>query len=128
MSNNPFDWVKSISETKENLLTEETKKQYNPFIVNKALSHHIDCLLFVNEMNTRNYLDKDIQYSFLFNSIRKSKRYSNWEKKSIDDDLKYVKAYYNYNNDKAYQALKLLSKDQINYIKNKLENFGLDKK
>ena len=86
MSNNPFDWVKSISETKENLLTEETRKQYNPFIVNKALSHHIDCLLFVNEMNTRNYLDKDIQYSFLFNSIRKSKRYSTWEKKGIDDD------------------------------------------
>ena len=128
MSSNPFDWVKSISETKENLLTEETKKQYNPFIVNKSLSHHIDCLLFVNEMNTRNHLDKDIQYSFLFHSIRKSKRYSTWEKKAIDDDLKYIKAYYHYNNDKAYQALKLLSKDQIDYIKNKLENFGLDKK
>ena len=128
MSSNPFDWVKSISETKENLLTEETKTQYNPFIVNKALSHHLDCVLLTNEMNTRHHLDKDIQYTFLFNSIRKGRRYSNWEKKSIDDDLKYIKKYYNYSNDKAYQALKILSKDQINYIKNKLENFGLDEK
>jgi hypothetical protein len=126
MSNNPFDWVKSITETKENLLTEDTKKQYNPFIVNKALSHHLDCVLFANEMNTRNYLDKDIQYTFLINSIRKSRRYSNWEKKDIDDNLRYIKKYYNCSNDKAYQALKILSKDQIAYIKNKLETFGLD--
>lgn len=126
MSNNPFDWVRSISETKENLLAEDTKKQYNSYVVNKALSYHLDCILLVNEMNTHNYLDKDIQYSFLFNSIRKRKRYSSWEKKNIDDDLKYIKKYYNYNNDKAYQALKILSKEQINYIKDKLETFGLD--
>ena len=71
-------------------------------------------------------LDKDMQYSFLLNSIRKSKRYSPWKKKSIDDDLKYVKKYYNFSNDKAYQALKLLSKKQIAYIRNKLQNYEFE--
>ena len=123
---NPFDWIKSINETKQNLLETEEVKNYNPFITNKSLSHHIECLLFANEMNIRPNLDKDIQYSFLLNSIRKSKRYSPWEKKTIDDDLKYIKKYYNYNNDKAYQALKLLSKPQIAYIRNKLENIDFE--
>ena len=61
MSDNPFDWVKSISETKENLLDTRESNAYNPYIVNKSLSHQIDCLLFSNEMNSRHFLDKDIQ-------------------------------------------------------------------
>lgn len=123
---NIFDWINSITETKENLLETKEIKEYNPFISNKSLSHHIDCVLFVNEMNMRPNLDKDMQYSFLLNSIRKSKRYSPWKKKSIDDDLKYVKKYYNFSNDKAYQALKLLSKKQIAYIRNKLQNYEFE--
>ena len=123
---NPFDWIKSISETKENLLDIHEKNEYNPFIVNKGLSYYIDCLLFSNEMNIRNTLDKDMQYVFLLNGIRKGKRYSPWEKKSIDEDIKYIKKYYSYNNEKALQALKILTKSQIEYIKNKLENFELE--
>lgn len=123
---NPFDWIKSISETKENLLDVYEKNEYNPFIVNKGLSYYIDCLLFSNEMNIRNTLDKDMQYVFLLNGIRKGKRFSPWEKKAIDNDIKYIKKYYNYNNEKAFQALKILTKSQIEYIKNKLENFELE--
>lgn len=123
---NPFDWMKSISETKENLLDVHEKNEYNPFIVNKGLSYYIDCLLFSNEMNIRNTLDKDMQYTFLLNGVRKGKRYSPWEKKFIDEDIKYIKKYYSYNNEKALQALKILTKSQIEYIKNKLENFELE--
>lgn len=122
----PFDWVKSITDTKENLLESLDSKEYNPFIVNKGLSYHLDCVLFSNEMNIRNTLDKDIQYAFLMNIIRKRRRYSTWEKKDIDKNLSYIKKYYNCSNEKALQALKLLSKKQIEYIHNKLENFGLE--
>lgn len=118
---NPFDWLKSITETKENLLEIKEPREYNPFIVNKGLSYHLDCILLSNEMNFRNTLDNDMQYTFLLNSIRKRKRYSTWEKKDINKDLEYIKRYYNYNNEKALQALKLLSKEQIEYIHNKLE-------
>lgn len=123
---NPFEWLKSITETKENFLEKLDSKEYNPFIVNKGLSYHIDCVLIANEMNIRHTLDKDIQYNFLFNLIKKRKRYSSWEKKDIDTNLDYIKKYYNCSNDKALQALKLLSKEQIGYIHNKLENFRLE--
>lgn len=123
---NPFDWIKSISETKENLLDTNEKNEYNPFIVNKGLSYYVDCLLFSNEMNIRNTLDKDMQYMFLLNGIRRGKRFSPWEKRVVNDDIKYIKKYYNYNNEKAFQALKILTKSQIEYIKNKLENFELE--
>lgn len=125
---NVFDWIKSINNKTQNFLEVEDIKSYTPYIVNKALSHYVDTVLFANEMNIRPNIDKDQQYTFLYNAIRKGNRYSPWEKKSIDNDLKYIKKYYNYNNEKAYQALKLLSKEQIAYIRNKLENFELEDK
>ena len=39
-------------------------------------------------------------------------------------DLDYVKRYYDYSNEKAKQALKLLSKEQLNFIKSKFETGG----
>jgi hypothetical protein len=46
-------------------------------------------------------------------------------KKNTLDNLDIVKAYYGYNNEKALEALKLLSKEQINYIKEKLNVGGV---
>lgn len=126
MSNNPFDWVNSICETKENLLDSSESKHYNPYIVNKSLSHQIDCLMFCNEMNIRPFLDKDIQYTFLLNGIRKRKRNRFWVKREKLEDIECIKKYYNCNNDKAYQALRILTTEQIDYIKNKLEFFKFE--
>ena len=46
-------------------------------------------------------------------------------KKEDSDDLAVIQEYYGYNNEKAYQALSILSKDQINYIKKQLEQGGI---
>jgi len=128
MSTSPWDWVKTITSTKENLLETEDLKTYEPFIVNKALSYHFDCTLYANEMNKHFYLDKDMQYSFYLHGIRKMKRgFSPWIKKESIQDLDYIKAYYGYNNEKALQVLSILSKKQINYIKDRLENRGFEK-
>jgi hypothetical protein len=122
---NIFDWVNSITYTKTNLLETNEIKEYTPYIANKSLSYHLDCLLFANEMNMRPHLDKDMQYTFLFNGIRKSKRYSKWEKKYDNEDIKYIKKYYNYSEEKARQIIDILSKEQIAYIKNTYENINL---
>jgi hypothetical protein len=124
MSNNIWDWVKSITYDKNNLLETESVSSYEPYVVNKSLSYHLDCVLYSNEMNQRFYLDKDMQYSFYLNSLRKMKRYSSWTKKKKIKNLEYVKKYYGYNNDKAYQALDLLTEEQTNYIIERLEKFG----
>ncbi len=120
------DWLNSINQTKKNLIEEdpELKKEYSPFIINKCLSGQIDTILFANEMNMNHHLDKDMQYSFYLNSLRKRKRFSPWLRKDKITDLECVKRYYGYSNEKASQALKILTKEQINFIKKRLETGG----
>ena len=120
------DWLNSINFTKENLMEEspEIKSDYTPFIINRCLSGHIDCILFVNEMNKNHHLDKDMQYSFYINTLRKRKRFSPWLRKDKVKDLECVKQYYGYSNEKASQALKILNNTQLNFIKQRLEKGG----
>ena len=101
-----------------------TKKDYAPFIINRCLSGHIDCLMYANEMNIYHQLDKDMQYSFYLNSLRKKKRFSPWIRKDEITDLECVKKYYDYNNEKASQALKILTKEQLTFIKQRLDIGG----
>ncbi len=120
------DWLNSINFTKQNLMEDDptVKKDYAPYIINRCLSGHIDCVLFANEMNIHHQLDKDMQYSFYLNSLRKRKRFSPWLRKDKVTDLECVKNYYSYSNEKASQALKILSKEQIAFIKQRLEIGG----
>jgi hypothetical protein len=76
-------------------------------------------------MNMNHSLDKDMQYSFYLNTLRKRKRFSPWIRKDKVQNLEYVKRYYGYSNDKAIQALKILNKDQLNFIKQRLETGGM---
>ena len=121
------DWLNSINQTKKNLIDEDPTitKEYPPYIVNKCLSGHIDCLMYANEMNLNHGLDKKLQYDFLINTLRIKKRYSPWIRKDKIKDLDVVKSYYKYSNEKAEQALKILTQDQINFIKSKLETAGI---
>ena len=117
------DWLNSINFTKKNLIQEDpsVKKDYAPYIINRCLSRHIDCVMFANEMNKYHFLDKDMQYEFYINILRKRKRFSPWIRKDKVSDMECVKSYYGYSNEKASQALKILSPEQINFIKQKLD-------
>ena len=116
------DWLNSINYYKDDL--SEDIKTYPPYIVNRCLSGHLDCVMFANEMNMYSHLDKDMQYSFYLNSLRKRKRFSPWIKKEKIEDIDSVKQYYGYSNEKAKQALRLLSESELNYIKSKLDIGG----
>ena len=119
------DWLNSINTTKENFMEDPSSiKDYPPYIINKCLSSHIDSVLFANEMNMHHQLDKDMQYFFYLNSLRKRKRFSPWLRKDKIKDLECIKQYYGYSNEKASQALKILTKEQINFIKKRLDIGG----
>ena len=120
------DWLNSINLTKENLLENDptSKKSYPPYIINRCLSGHLDCVMFANEMNKYNFLPKKLQYDFLLNSLRKKKRFSPWLRQDKIKDLDYVKRYYGYSNEKARQTLKILNKEQLTFIKSKLDTGG----
>ena len=120
-------YLKSINETKENLLDSDDPmwtKKYSPYIINKCLAPFNDTIMLVNEMNMRHHLDSKLQYDFLLNTIRSKKRYAPWVKGDKLKDLEYVKEYFGYSNEKAKAALKLLDNEQINTIKDSLNKGG----
>ena len=120
------DYLYSINQSKKNLLDldPESEKAYPPFIVNKCLSAFHDTVLFANEMNMYPHLDKKMQYDFFINSINPRKRFSPWAKKTKVEYLDAIKEYYGYNDDKALQALRILSKDQLEHIKQLVDKGG----
>ena len=118
------DWLNSINQNKKNLYTEDPDAKYPAYIINRCMSGHLDSVMFANEMNLSHHLDSDMQYSFYLNSVRKRKRFSPWLRKDEIKDLDLVKRYYGYSNEKAKQALRILTKEQLNFIKSKFETGG----
>lgn len=121
------NYLKTINETKENLMDGDDpgwEKQYPAWIINKCLSHHIDTVMLANAMNMSSELPNKLQYDFFINTVRKRKRFSPWDKKVRLDDLECVKEYYGYSTQKAQAALKILNKEQIEFIKSKLNRGG----
>jgi hypothetical protein len=122
---NPFEFLNSINSSKEDIMIDDqVEKQYNSFLVNRSLSYFADTILMCNEMNYWHHLDNKLQYHFLINIVRKRKRFSKWLKPEIESDLEVVKQYYGYSNDKARQALTLLTPEQIEVIRKKVNKGG----
>ena len=122
------DYLNSINLNKNNLMDEDSdpawKSKYPAYIINKCMSHHMDTVMYANEMNQYSNISKKMQYDFYIHIVRPKKRFSPWGKKQKIDDLDLVKKYYGYSNDKAIQALRILSPDQIDYIRDKLKKGG----
>tara|TARA_R100001163_G_C4927090_1_gene104693 strand:- start:62 stop:445 length:384 start_codon:yes stop_codon:yes gene_type:complete len=121
------DWLNSINFNKDDLTSEDPEciKEYPSYIVNRCLSGHLDTILYANEMNLHPNLDRDMQYQFFLNSLRKRKRFSPWLRKDKVDNLNIIKKYYGYSNEKALQALRLLTQQQLDYIKKRLDTGGM---
>ena len=122
------DYLNSINLNKNNLMDEDSdpawKSKYPAYIINKCMSHHMDTVMYANEMNQYSFLDSKMQYDFYIHIVRPRRRFSPWGKKQKIDDLDLVKRYYGYSTDKAIQALRILSPTQIDYIKDKLNKGG----
>ena len=125
------DYLNAINFSKEKLLDTDDltwEKKYPPFVINKCLSMFYDCIAQVNEMNGYHFLDKKTQFHFLLNSIRKKKRFGGkWLSQNKLKNLEYVKEYYGYSNEKAKEALNILTKKQVEFIKEALSKGGRKK-
>jgi diacylglycerol kinase family enzyme len=112
----PFDFINSVSYSKQDIMNETNENQYGAFIVNRGLGFGADTVIAANEMNSRTHLDNRMQYDFLRHVIRKAKRYNKWIK-SDEDNIEAVKEYFGYSFNKAKEALKLLSDEDLAEIK-----------
>ena len=126
----PFIYADSVSSTKKNLMRgtandDLAEKEYNPYLINKAMSYYHDSILFANEMNMRPHLDNKPQYEYLLNSLRKRKRYSNAKWKKVPyASVEMVMEYYGYGRSKAEQALRVLTDEQLAMIEVALDKGG----
>jgi len=121
----PFEFVKAINNKQDIIRDDLDEKSYLPYMINHSFSYFSDTVLLANEMNANHHLDNKLQNDFFINTIRKNpKRFSKWNKVKHDGDFEAVKEYYGYNNEKTRSALSLLSAEQINIIKQKVDHGG----
>jgi hypothetical protein len=119
----------SVMDILSNISSSDTTMEYHESdykqrVINKGLSYFIDSILYVNEVNQRHYLTNKQHYDYLFNSLRKKKRFSKWHKKTPIDNVDLVMQSYKYNQTKAEEAIKLLSDAQIDKLRDRLEQGG----
>ena len=122
---NPFELIKSISNTKKDIL--ENEKDYNAFMVNRGLSYFPDTVIYANEMNRFHHLDSCLQYHFLINTIRKRNRFSKWNKSIESENINAIKQYYGYSNEKARDVLPLLSNENLKTIRGRIQHGGIQR-
>jgi len=124
---NPFDFVKSVSYDKKDLMVDEVEeKAYQPFLINKALSYHQDSVFLTNEMNVRHGVDNRLQYMFFLNTLRKRQRFSKWSKPYVSKKLDTLKEYYQISTREAKEYVNLLSEKQYRELKNRMKTGGKD--
>ena len=122
---NPFDFVKSITYTKQDIMHDLNESEYEPFLTNRALAYYQDCILYANEMNRRFEISNRLQYHYLLNTIRKRKRFAKWIKSEKIDDLRIVMEYYQVSRAKAEEYLNIISENDIAILRKKMNKGGV---
>lgn len=125
----PFDFVKEIMQGKTDIMVDsDCEAKYSSFLTNRSLSYHLDCIAFANEMNRRHLLDNKMQFDFLLNTVRSKKRpFTKWIKSEKSEDISCIKQIFGFSDKKAYDALRLLSEEQIQQLKEQADTGGLRK-
>ena len=122
---NPFEFVKSITYSKEDIMHDLNESEYDSFIINRALAYYQDCILYANEMNRRFEISARLQYHYLLNTIRKRKRFAKWIKPDKIDDLRIVMEYYSVSRQKAEEYLNIISEKEIGILRRKMNKGGV---
>ena len=115
-----FDQINGINTKDYNF----EEKEYNPYVANLFYSFFPDTVFFSNEMN-KYRCEKKANHDFYFYGIPRKKRYTKWIKSQVDmDTLLAVRKYYYISEPKALEIIPLLSEDEIEAIKEELEEGG----
>ena len=122
---NPFEFINSITYTKQDIMHDLNESEYESFLTNRALAYHQDCILYANEMNRRFDVPNKLQYQYLLNTIRKRKRFAKWIKPERIDDLKIVMEYYSVSREKAEEYISILSEKELIILKGRMNKGGV---
>jgi hypothetical protein len=130
-----WEWENNINSSNELIdINTPQEHKYNAWRTNSSLSNFNETIHHANWSNLNYHLSNKLHYHYLFYSIRKKKRYG---KKKTEEDKKFeqqqkaynellslIQEHYKYNVVRAKEALKILTKEQINIIIKKQEKGG----
>ena len=120
--------LKSILDNKKEVELINERTDYPAWNINRVLANYKDCILYANMMNMNPQVPHKLQYQFLLNTVRPIKRaFNKTDRDKVNKDLESVKLYFGYSNEKAKDALRILSDEQIALIKEKTEKGGVRK-
>lgn len=123
----PFSFVDAICHTKNSDLYAENEKQYNAFVINRALSFYPDTVILASVMNKYPDCPKEMQFRFLLETVRKRKRYGGWIKKTTDTDkIDTIKTFYKYSTARAMEVADLLTDADISAMKQRMSTGGVN--
>ncbi len=122
-----WDYMNALTETKDRSVTDDPDfdKEYLPFLINRGLSQHHDCVLAANQMNLLPELPPKLQFHFLLNTLRARRRYGAWLKYTVPDDVVAVAEYYGCSNKRATEILPLHTSAQLTEINRRLNKGGV---
>ena len=121
----PFDYINSINNKNKDMMTdtendELAEKSYNAYLTNRSLSYFIDTILYANDMNMMSHLDNKMQYQYYIHAVPKKNRFSKWAKKDTTD-VDIITEFYKCNLTRANEILKIINKDELDLMKQKLQ-------
>jgi Bacteriophage clamp loader A subunit len=124
-----WEYVNSIN-TKSVYLDPEDPSgpDYNVYLSNRILTNFIDSVMYANDMNTNWHLDPKLQYDYLYHAVRQRKRFFlNKKKAEKIDCFEIVQEYFGYSNRKTIEAIKVLTEEQIDQIREFMFQGGVKK-
>lgn len=119
--------IPSIMNTKKDSLPPDTKVSHYPaFVINRALSQHIDCLGHAQNMNMRGNLPIRQHYLFLLNTVRKGRRdFIPWAKKPAKEEaVDIIATYSRISRRKAEHLVDCVTPAQIEKMKQVIDLGG----
>jgi len=124
-------WMPSINSKTEYIFSnpseeEEIERKYQAFIINRALSQHIETVFSANDMNIYgSSLDPKLQYDYHYYGIPKGKRYSKWASKGVKPDaINMLVEAYKISIRKAEEIVDLFSEEDLENLSQYLYKGG----
>ena len=111
----PFTVINDINADREI----ENPEKFDPWVTMVYYSLFPDTIYYAQMMNINNNLEPDVQLSYYINTVRPSKRWRKWPKKSVCEDIKLLQEVFGYSENKAKTALAVLSEAQMKELKKK---------
>ena len=125
-----WEYLNAITHTKYKGAADDInfEKDYQPYLINHALSYHEDAVMAANLMNERHTLSKYLQFLFLLNTLAARKRFAKWIKNEDSDDVLAVAEYYGCSTRHARGLVALHTSEQIAIIRSRLDKGGVSSK